>query len=210
MKKENQQEIVLCSDCFRDEGLKLDALNLGIDNGIICPNCKSVTGKKLTRDLVFKLSHIFFVKGTLTKCKYGGSPRIVFNIHQYGNSEIKFPNWLVNDVKLLEEAAKIGFFFYGPRFWMIGEIEPLKSLQVKKERAAIINRIVSEYPTKEIHTNEFLYRLRREPLSPCKNKEYDAPPLSLLGKGRFDSKRLPVLYASQDLELCIHESMSFS
>lgn len=28
-----------------------------------------------------------------------------------------------------EEAAQLGFFHYGPRLWMVGEVEPLKDLQ---------------------------------------------------------------------------------
>lgn len=35
--------------------------------------------------------------------------------------------------------------------------------------------------------------------------QYDAPPECHLGDGRLDAPGFPVLYASQDLEVCVHE-----
>jgi hypothetical protein len=44
---------------------------------------------------------------------------------------------------LLEEAARIGFFYYGPRLWMVGEVEPLKALQDVQQRADVIEQILA-------------------------------------------------------------------
>ena len=54
-------------------------------------------------------------------------------------------------------------------------------------------------------TNEVFYRLRKKPTDPAAASEYDSPPDSFLGTYRLDSPSLPILYASQDLEVCIHE-----
>ncbi|WP_116819351.1 RES family NAD+ phosphorylase [Pseudomonas savastanoi] len=35
--------------------------------------------------------------------------------------------------------------------------------------------------------------------------EYDSPPIALAGKGRLDSPGLPIMYGSQDIDICIHE-----
>jgi len=40
-------EIVLCSDCFQDPGLRIDAQGFGADTDGTCPVCRSDTGKKL-------------------------------------------------------------------------------------------------------------------------------------------------------------------
>src|SRR5258708_39567480 len=88
---------------------------------------------------------------------------------------------------------------------MVGEVEPLKALQDSSTRAEVITRILNEYPTTEIATDQFLYRIRRDPKRPEQFDEYDSPPLSMTGAGRLDSSGLPVLYCSQDLQVCIHE-----
>lgn len=191
----------LCSNCFTDEGLRLDAQKIGRTLSRICPNCKTENGKKLNHKLLEILAYRFFVKGTLIKTKFGGAPRLQLNTKQ--KTSVKFSNWLLKDVALIENELKVGFFKYGPRLWMIGEIEPLKSLVKRTERAKIINRIVNEYPIETITPNTIFYRLRVNPTIPSNIYEYDSSPKP--GKGRLDSKDLPILYCSQDLEVCIHE-----
>ena len=200
-------EIVLCSNCFNDQGLRLAAFNIGIDKKSICPHCKTKNGKKLNKELVTELAYRFFVRGTLHRTNFGGSPMIQFNKQQYKNSSIYVPKWLEADIKLIEDTIKVGFFDYGPRMWMIGEIEPLKKLEKKSERYKIIARILKEYPIKTFTKKEIIYRLRKNPEDASNFDEYDSPPLGdkHLGKGRFDSNDFPVMYTSQDLEICVHE-----
>jgi len=191
----------LCSDCFNDFGLKLDAEKIGIEISRNCSNCNSVNGKKLDLKSIEYLAFRFFVKGTLFRSEYGAAPRVQFNDKQ--TTSITFSDWLLDDIKLFENVLKIGFFHYGPRLWMIGEIEPLKSLISKNERKMIISRILQEYPTKTLTPEDIFYRLRVNPSIPNDNLEYDSSPQS--GNGRLDSLELPILYGSQDLEVCIHE-----
>jgi len=200
-------EIVLCSNCFNDQGLRLTAFNIGIDNNSLCPQCKTENGRKLNKELVKKLAHRFFVRGTVYRTCFGGAPVIRFNEQQYKNSSIDVPKWIENDIKLIEDTIKEGFFYYGPKLWMVGEVEPLKELESKSERQEIINRILKEYPTRIFSKKEIIYRLRKEPKDPSNFDEYDSPPLGNenLGKGRFDSSNFPIMYASQDLEICVHE-----
>lgn len=194
---------LLCSNCFRDEGLRLSALQIGAQEETLCPNCNTRDGWKLDKGLIEILCQRYFVRGTLQRLDYGAAPHIVFNRHQ--STDINPPSWLGSDVKLLEKAIGIGFFHYGPRLWMLGEVEPLKELQRSGERPAVINRILSEYPMITFGKGEVFYRLRRNPTNPSQANEYDSPPDGLVGTGRLDSKDLPVMYGSQDLELCLHE-----
>jgi len=200
-------EVVLCSNCFNDQGLRLDAINIGIDKNGLCPQCKTKNGRKLNKELVKKLAYNFFVRGTVHRTYFGGAPVIQFNEQQYKNSSIYVPKWLKDDIKLIEDTIKVGFFDYGPRLWMIGEVEPLKKLESKSERHKIINRILKEYPARIFSKKEIIYRLRKEPKDPSNFEEYDSPPLGNenLGKGRFDYGNFPIMYASQDLEICVHE-----
>lgn len=88
---------------------------------------------------------------------------------------------------------------------MVGEVEPLKALQVKSRRQFIIDRILKEYPTRIISKSDTFYRIRKNPSVPTNPVEYDSPPEHFLGTYRLDSKKLPILYGSQDLEVCVHE-----
>jgi hypothetical protein len=94
MHKETIGKILICSDCFKDEGLKLDAFKIGIANSQICKNCKSKKGNKLTKELVLALCDRFFVRGSIRKCDFGGYPVIMYNNHHYNNSDIDLSPWL--------------------------------------------------------------------------------------------------------------------
>lgn len=195
--------MILCSDCFTDHGLKLDAQIVGQSIDGICPQCGSSTGKKLAHEQAMTLSYRFFVRGTIVRTEYGGSPRIQFNEHQ--QPQLHGPSWIESDIRLLERKLGIAFFEYGPRLWMVGEVEPLKSLQSANNRDKIIERILKEYPVLELTTDHVFYRIRRNVVRPELEEEYDSPPQPFLGKGRLDSPQCPILYASEDMEVCLHE-----
>lgn len=197
-------DIALCSDCFQDRGLRLDAVRIGIAEHSSCPNCGSVTGMKLDKNLIEVLAHRFFVWGTLTRYKYGAAPTVQMNGHQ--STSIRTSPWFEADVGLIESTIGAGFFYYGPRLWMIGEVEPLKALQKSETAGSIIGRIVNEYPAVVFSTREEFYRIRKSPTKPDDFGEYDSPPISpTLPSGRLDSPGFPVMYGSQDLEVCVHE-----
>jgi hypothetical protein len=196
---------ILCSSCFKDEGLKIDAYTIGIVNNKVCPNCKLDKGHKLTKELVRKLCYRFFVQGTIKRFKYGGFPLIQFNEQNFNQSDIDVSPWLIQDVKLIEQAGEIGLFYYGPRFWMFGEVEPLKALQREEERIKIISKIIETYPIRELKKKDYFYRVRKNPKTSHNYLEYDTAPDEYLGRFRFDKPDFPVLYGSSDLELCLHE-----
>lgn len=201
----NDSEPLLCSDCFADEGLRIDASKHGLEQPGECPHCNSSEGRKLTKKHIEGLAWSFFVSGTTVRCEYGAAPVIQCNEHHYGKSDISTSSWLKNDIKLIEDAAKIGFFHYGPRLWMVGEVEPLKALQEPVTRPQIINRLLNEYPARAVAKDTKFYRLRVSPQRPADPLEYDSPPIALAGKGRLDSSGFPVMYGSQDIDICIHE-----
>ncbi|MCX2745326.1 RES family NAD+ phosphorylase [Mangrovivirga sp. M17] len=191
----------LCSECFTDQGLKLLAERIGIENPENCINCSNSNGIKLNIEQIETLAYRFFVVGSIFKPDYGASPIIQFNEHKKTN--IKLSKSLQKDIKLFEKELGVGFFHYGPRLWMLGEIEPLKDLQDKKTRKSIFKRIIKEFPTVLLKENELFYRIRINPENPGAENEYDSSPYP--GKGRLDSENHQVLYGSQDLEVCIHE-----
>jgi RES domain len=196
-------DVIACSECFTDQGLKLDAKQIGFEDIRVCPNCSNDKGRKLSISELSELAHRFFVWGSFLRCKYGAVPLIQFNEHQ--KTSIEFSPWLKTDVEIFERLLGIGFFDYGPRLWMIGEVEPLKALHTTNKRLSIVERIIGEYPKRVITPHESFYRIRKNPKIPSNPLEYDSPPSDIAGDGRLDTKKNPVLYASQDLQVCVHE-----
>src|SRR6266568_3459777 len=195
--------VVLCSDCLYDRGLKDGAMRHGTVSDDACPNCGSIAGHKLDRLALNSLVYEFFAVGTIHRCEYGAAPQLAFNEVQ--TTSINFPQWLASDLKLIEKSLGIGFFYYGPRLWMIGEVEPLKALQDEATRNSIVTRILSEYPKAKISAKETFYRLRKDPSKLADFGEYDSAPTARAGAGRLDSSGFPVMYGSQDLQICVHE-----
>jgi len=201
----DSDEILACSDCFLDHGLKLEAERCGQLMESRCPQCNSISGSKLTGGDLYGLSYSFFVNGSRIRTDYGGSVAIQFNEHHEGVGDIVFPGNLEQDAKLVAKLINIGFFLYGPRLWMVGEVEPLKSLQLPEERDEIIKRILNEFPIAKLPKDTLFYRLRVNPKQQMDPAEYDSAPEGYLGRGRLDSKDLPILYGSFDIEACLHE-----
>ena len=194
-------QITLCSDCFQDTGLRMEAQNIGVEAEGACPVCASPTGRKLDRDRVAAVAHRFFVWGTMLRCDYGAAPVVQFNDRQ--RTSISAPPWLEPDLRRIERATGFGFFFYGPRLWMVGGVEPLEALQDLERRESVVRRIIAEYPAAALERGEVFYRIRKAPATPDDAAEYDSPPTS--GSGRLDMSDSPALYGSQDLQVCIHE-----
>jgi nicotinamidase-related amidase len=194
---------VACSRCFSDHGLHLNAERTGIELESRCPNCGAIDGKKLGMDELNEVAHRFFVWGSLQRFEYGAAPSVVYNTSR--KTDIDVSSWLSAHVALFERILGIGLFHYGPRAWMFGEIEPLKDLQNPATQKRIIDRIVSEYPEREIDSGLPFYRVRKSSDPLRKPSEFDSPPVGHAGKGRLDSPGEPILYASPDLEICVHE-----
>lgn len=196
---------VACSECFRDQGLRFDAQQLGVSASSteVCPNCGATTGSKLTSEILSRLAYRFFVWGSWHRADFGGAPLIQFNDRR--ETDVVFSTQVETDVQVFEQILGIGFFLYGPRLWMVGEVEPLKTLQDPKSAIPIIGRILSEYPTFEIRPEETFYRIRKSPRLPGDPREYDSPSFNFAGNGRFNSEDFPVMYGSPDLQICMHE-----
>ena len=88
-------KILLCSDCFQDYGLKLQAQKVGIINdNAPCNCCGSTSGKKLSGELVQELASSFFVRGSVSKQKFGAAPRIQFNYSNTGDDFSGFSEFI--------------------------------------------------------------------------------------------------------------------
>lgn len=198
---------IVCSKCFLDQGLRLEAENIGSSSRQKCPNCGSNDGFKLSYRNAEDLFHSFFYDGTFFRADFGGASRLAANPHRYGERDVEFPTWLEADVRLLEDKLKIGLFHYGPPLWRIGEIEPLSNLRDSDTRLRYSHEFIKKFPAKQLTKGDLFYRIRKNlpPEIEIDSTQYDSPPKGRTSFGRLDSSELPVLYGSKDLEICIHE-----
>jgi hypothetical protein len=203
MPDEKEDEIVLCSECFADEGLRLSARVWGSIESGACPNCGKEDGCKLSYADASQLAWRFFTWGSTHRFNYGAAPLIVSN--ETHKTDIALAVWSGNDLRLFEQKLGRGFFLYGPRLWMLGEVEPLKELLADSTRPKILQRVLAEYPKRVFTPSEKFYRIRKGVTDPIPEEELDSPPPALLGNGRLESPDLPVFYGGLDLETCIHE-----
>ena len=130
------------------------------------------------------------------------APAIQFNDRR--ETDIAMPGELGMDVRVFEEVLSVGFFAYEPRFWMFGEVEPLKRLQDETSRSREIERILQEYRPTALGEEDCFYRVRKNPRVPSDASEYDSPPPSQ-ADGRLDADTGSVMYGSTDLDTCLHE-----
>jgi|Wag4MinimDraft_8_1082659.scaffolds.fasta_scaffold00145_4 hypothetical protein len=197
-------KFLVCSECFNDHGLKIMAYKLGVKSETVCPNCSKKSGYKLDEKTLKDLAYNFYVRGSMHRVDFGIAPVIQFNRYQYQNNSNIDKN---ADMNLIEDKLKIGFFLYAPKDWMVGINEKLKELQQKDSRKSTIMEIIDLYQTKRLTKDDNFFRLRKNPSKPKNVLEYDAPPLEKKkDDGRFDFDKFSVMYASQDLEVCLHES----
>ena len=198
----NAEGFVACSSCFVNQGLRLDAMRLGLTHASRCPRCRTTMGRKLTSDRLITLAQHFFVWGSVRRFDYGAAPAIQCN--DLRETDIMLPAELDEDARVFEEVLRVGFFAYEPRFWLFGEVEPLKRLRNETSRSREIARILWEYQTTTLGEQNYFYRVRKNPRVPSDESEYDSSPTPL-PDARLDAHTGSVMYGSTDLDTCLHE-----
>lgn len=197
----------ICSDCFGDFGLRLEASRIGAVDRITCANCGSNTGAKLTIKTAKDLAVEFFWNGSWLRADFGGSHRLVSNEYHRDDRDVHFPPWLSKDAELLQQFISEGFFHYGPPLWRLGEIAPLKRLRSPWLRKSAAKNLMMQYPARILREGTTLFRVRKNILSglEAQTQQFDTAPYRRGYSGRMDSRKTRVWYASEDLDTCIHE-----
>ena len=194
---------VACSNCFTDIGLQLEAKKIGTQDTLVCKNCESNTGHKLSRNDLRNLANQFFVSGTCSKPP-SETPMIQFSEHQ--KTDIQNLKRLRLDILLFEKFLDVGFFWNTPQPWEIGINWPLMSFQHSNSQDLILSQILELHRSVTVARETNLYRVRRNPVESSNPNEYDSPPSNICrDHGRLDSPDLATLYASSDLSVCLHE-----
>lgn len=202
-------DIVLCSECLQDQGLKYEASLLGKDCDSECPCCGKTTGKKLTHEQVQMLCYSFFVSGTYTRTTFGGAN--VLNITKddgFFENNFLFGSSLKKDMHLLHERMGIGVCYAAPQMWRVGLISWLEDLtgRNKRKKGIALRKLISRMTPKYVGADRLFFRMRMKIADGILDAQtFDAPPIKNASTGRFNIEGVPVFYAAFDIETCIHE-----
>ena len=199
----------LCSDCFKDNGLRLEAKRIGKEHTNLCPNCGSSSGYTLDNDCLHELQIQFFSRATAPN-QYRQDVAVLGVVEdapdEYDIGLALRPE-TQSDWALIREAIGGRLWFRSPRLFYLGitnHFGPYQSLP----KDVVRDQIVPKLRFTELNTLTTIYRIRLNLNDHNKFDEgqFDSPPNPRRrGFGRFDNGKLPLFYGSPNLQVCIHE-----
>lgn len=174
---------MLCSECFKNEGLKLEAQKIGYDDNNVCNNCTSSTGKKLVKEQLCLLMQRFFLHGSVPQ-NIGGYASIYRLSDNPGMESVKFKSALQLDYELIREWTGLVLFHYGPPLWRLGLTEHYQAFEIgQQEISQALEDLINRSVTITLPIDSKLYRvrsnMRQDPLKPS---SFDTPPDSVRTK----------------------------
>ncbi|WP_291997235.1 RES family NAD+ phosphorylase [Candidatus Accumulibacter sp. ACC012] len=201
---------MVCTSCFNNYGIRQTSLLVKKSNiQKQCDNCGSI-GHPLNLDELEDIMRRFFVNGSIPPEVGGPAPVYQFNKY-HSSKDIIFLTDIDKDLQLLSEKLNVGLFHYGPPLWRLGYTAHYQALVFDKvegeKRSQIWNQIIQRCEESTYNVGDVLYRVRTgNKMPPSVECEFDTPPVGLIGEGRFNSSRLPILYCATDVETCMHET----
>lgn len=206
--------IVFCSDCFRNEGLRIEAEKLGQQQESPCPACSSTSGKKIDEGLLWELCCRFFDYGSRSLYQppvYRIIPPSLGS--HFKGCEAKFDASLNDDTARIKQSADIGLRYNAPNIrrmgitsvyheiWTILDSDTLTDNAKAEKLANPFARIRDCCGSFTLLSGRKIYRIRINPDGVSQATAFDTTPTEF----RFNSVTFPVWYAGLGIETCIHE-----
>jgi hypothetical protein len=198
-------KFILCSDCFTNNGLRIEAAKFGIRSGASCPTCGSQSDRKLTRNNLHKLTSRFFVTGTIPHGVGGYAPILNYNPER-AQDEVELDHDIERDWALIKSVIGGSLFYYGPPLWRIGITEHYDEPNVVSDQT--ITEIVQKLSVKTLPRGTRTFRIRKniDSAEVQNSTQFGLPPVEAKRDyGRFDSREHEILCTSPSLPVCIHE-----
>lgn len=171
----------------------------------VCSRCGEV-GPLISKEKLAEAIHIFFVDGSYV----AETMTSAYQVNKSNPDPARFDFTLDANAKLACGITGEVIFHYGPPLWRIGEVDLKGAFDEggdEREMASI--GFVRRAPKVTLPIGTRLFRIRRNPTGDetiATAVAFDPPPSYIeRSQGRWDDGIKPVLYASDDIELCIHE-----
>jgi hypothetical protein len=206
-----QPKFLLCSSCFQDVGLRLEAARIGRwpRPKKSCPNCARRDGYTLGNKALHRLQRQFFSRATAPN-QYRDDIAVL-GVAEHGppytDIGIRLRSDTQSDWDLIQSKIGGQLFNRAPRLFYLG-ITNHFGMHQSLPKDVVRDDIVPKLRFAEVASPTTFYRIRVNVAEADKFDEgqYDAPPKPRRrGIGRFDNPKLPLLYGSPNLQVCIHE-----
>jgi len=196
---------IACPRCFANWGFRCVVAQHADLPDAACPRCAEV-GPLISGEQLTQAIHAFFVGGSYIAETM--SP--VYQVNKYNPDPAQFDFTLDADAKLACALTGEVIFDYGPPLWRVGEVDLKHVFDAGGDRREMASYdFVARGPKVTLPIGTQLFRVRKNPRSDetiATAAAFDPPPAHIeRPPGRWDDGVTPVLYASDDLELCIHE-----
>jgi hypothetical protein len=197
---------VACPDCFSNFGLAQSVRERCAEQGGPCPNCGVANAHKIDTENLGEAAVAFFVRGSVIAETFAP----VYQANELNDDPARFDPTLAADVALIKQLTGLTIFHYGPPLWRLGMTNHYYEFDAGGTAAHnAAASLVKNAQVLTLPAGTRLFRIRRN----AKASEaittaaaFDPPPPQIEREpGRWDSDGLPVLYVSDDLELCLHE-----
>lgn len=196
---------IACAKCFVNWGFRQVVAVYADLPEATCPRCAQV-GALITSKKLSEAIQTFFVGGSYTP----ETMAPVYQVNRINPDPARFDVTLEADAKLACALTGEVIFHYGPPLWRVGEVDLKHAFDaggVERELAA--SNFVASAPTVKLPVGTRLFRIRKNPTSDetiATPAAFDPPPSHIERlPGRWDDGNNAVLYASDDVELCLHE-----
>lgn len=171
-----------------------------------CPRCRSVGLPKIDKEGLREIMSRFFVIGSVQT----ETNAFVYQVSDEALSGAKFDYTLKKDAELACQICESTIFHYGPPLWRLGITDHYHKFEAGGcERHEAADDIVKAASSHIIPVGTQFFRIRLNPKIDEKistAEAFDPPPAYITkAPGRWDDADHPVLYVSDDIELCLHE-----
>ncbi len=196
---------IACARCFANWGFRQVVAQHADLPDATCPRCAHV-GPLINTEKLAEAIHVFFVGGSYL----AETMAPVYQVNRSNPDPARFDSTLDADAQLACALTGEVIFDYGPPLWRVGEVDLKHAFdEGGDKREAPARGFVTHAPRVELPAGTRLFRIRKNP-DPDETiataAAFDPPPQHIeRTAGRWDDGRTPVLYASDDIELCLHE-----
>lgn len=196
---------IACPKCFSNWGFRQVVASHADLPDAACPQCSNF-GPLIASESLADAVRVFFVEGSYVAETFAP----VYHVNSSNPHPAKFDATLDDDAKLACSLTAEVIFDYGPPLWRVGEVDLKHAFdQGGEKREDAARAFVANAPRIQLQTGTQLFRIRKNPdvdetiTTPT---AFD-PPSHLIERspGRWDDGHTAVLYASDDIELCLHE-----
>lgn len=207
-------ELVFCSLCFMNIGLRREAEKYAEGTDDVCANCGKRGGAKLDKAAAEELFRNFY-------CRASQAARYLPQVFVEGGDKengIRFEESAQTDLEVLQKISGVTLRRNTPDLPLLGLTEirlRIDEILAKNPHSApeadaallrqCLRRLMEAGSEYELQNNEFIYRARISPAHPLEPCEYDAPPVEKAKPNRIAGIGDRVFCGASSIETCIIE-----